>query len=130
MQDVDRADPDVGEPRHEVVDLSRLGERLLDSARDGRGPGRAAHSLVAGPGRPLKQVLMALDAGSRLADHRAPGAASLLVLSGRVTLTWDDRSVVLDRGQWAPIPAAVHGLHAAEPTVVLLTVAAAATDPA
>jgi quercetin dioxygenase-like cupin family protein len=47
---------------------------------------RAALTLVAGAGAPLKQTMLALRSGEHLAEHDAPGAATLQVVRGRVRL--------------------------------------------
>jgi quercetin dioxygenase-like cupin family protein len=85
--------------------------------------GRLARTLSPGAGAPLKQTLLALRAGHRLQDHRAPGQATIEVLAGRVRLTIGDDEVLLDAGSWAPIPDEVHGLVADADCVALLTVA-------
>jgi quercetin dioxygenase-like cupin family protein len=87
--------------------------------------GRLARTLSPGAGAPLKQTLLALRAGHRLQDHRAPGQATIEVLAGRVRLTVHDGETVLETGSWAPIPSRVHGLAADEDSVALLTVASA-----
>lgn len=110
------------------TDLTELGAELLADAR-AQESGRSATSLVAGPGTPLKQVLLALSAGSVLQDHRAPGPATLQVLEGRVALTWDGERQILRAGQWAPIPNAVHGLAAEQDSVAVLTVGLGTMTP-
>jgi quercetin dioxygenase-like cupin family protein len=54
--------------------------------------GRAALTLVPGAGAPLKQTLLALRGGVQLAEHDAPGAATLQVLQGRVRLVTSEES--------------------------------------
>lgn len=106
-----------------AFDLHVAADELLDEARVPSGGGRAARTLTPGDGAPLKQTLLALQAGRQLAEHRAPGAATLMVLRGRATLTWEDQTVALVEGHWAVIPAAAHALRAEEDAVMLLTVA-------
>ena len=48
--------------------------------------GRAPLTLDRGAGAPLKQTLLALRSGAELAEHEAPGAATLQVLGGRLRL--------------------------------------------
>lgn len=111
----------------DVVNLAERGRSLLDTA-DRATSGRAAANLVPGAGRVLTQTLLALTAGSVLADHTAPGSATLHVLEGSGVLTVDDDELELVAGQWVPIPAAVHGVRATEDLVCLLTVARSIPD--
>jgi quercetin dioxygenase-like cupin family protein len=69
----------------------------------------------------LRQTLLALSAGTSLAEHDSPGEATLYVLIGRVRLQaggdcWDGRD-----GDLITIPPARHELHAFEDAAVLLT---------
>lgn len=105
-----------------TLHLPTAAAELLASLAD-QTSGRAARTLTPGAHAPLKQTLLALQAGNRLQDHRAPGQATIEVLVGRVRLTTDAAEVTLDAGHWAPIPDEVHGLVADEDSVALLTVA-------
>jgi hypothetical protein len=66
--------------RAQVLDLATTAVKLLERAA--APAGRAALSLVSGAGAPLKQTLLALRGGVHLAEHNAPGAATLQVLWG------------------------------------------------
>jgi quercetin dioxygenase-like cupin family protein len=103
-----------------LLDLEELGTDLLADARQ-RPAGRAATTLTPGGGE-LKQVVLALAAGHVLQDHRAPGAATLQLLTGCVRLTWGETSQIVRTGDWVAIPDAVHGVTAIEDSVTLLTV--------
>lgn len=87
--------------------------------------GRSALTLKGGGGQTLGQVLLTMNAGSQLADHNNPGEATLLVLSGEVTLAWADgsESARLKAGEYTVIPQAKHRLDAHADSVVLLSVA-------
>ena len=87
--------------------------------------GRAAHTVYGGHQHTLRQTLVALTAGTSLADHDSPGEATLQVLQGRVELTAPNTSWDGTTGDHLVIPASRHGLHAVEDSVVLLTVAKA-----
>lgn len=105
------------------VDLLDHGRQLLTTA--GSAPsGRAARNLVPGAGQPLTQTLMALASDVVLADHDAPGPATLQVLQGKGVLTVDGDDCVVEAGQWVRIPETPHGLRAVTDLVCLLTVAA------
>jgi quercetin dioxygenase-like cupin family protein len=102
--------------------LDALAREQLEAARGGSA-GRASATVFGGHEHTLRQTLIALLAGSELAEHASPGDATLQVLAGRVRLRsgedeWHGRS-----GDLLIIPSARHSLHAAEDAVVLLTVA-------
>ena len=85
--------------------------------------GRSATTVYGGHEHTLRQTLLALTAGTSLADHESPGEATLLVLRGRVRLAagdaeWEGRS-----GDLVAIPPARHSLLALEDAAVVLTVA-------
>ncbi|MBT3154727.1 cupin domain-containing protein [Streptomyces sp. CHD11] len=85
--------------------------------------GRSATTVYGGHEHTLRQTLLALTAGTGLAEHENPGEATLLVLRGRVRLTsgdteWEGRS-----GDLIAIPPARHALEALEDAAVILTVA-------
>lgn len=108
------------------VNLPVLGEDLLVKAHTARS-GRAAET-VRGHGDRLRQTVIALTAGTELADHDSPEAATLQVIIGRVRLTVpepgdDQAELSLRAGDLADIPPVRHGLHAESDAVVLLTVA-------
>ncbi|MCZ4509307.1 cupin domain-containing protein [Streptomyces sp. ActVer] len=106
----------------EVTNLAAMGEQLLADARSATSgtSGRAARTVVALPG--LRVTLIALASGSELAEHEAPGSATLTCLTGRVTLSTTDRTWALGEGDIVAIPDQRHGLTAETDAVVLLTV--------
>ena len=76
--------------------LDALAREPLEAAR-ATTSGRAARTVYGGHEHVLRQTLIALRAGRRLAEHDNPGEATLHVLSGRVRLvsstdSWDGRS--------------------------------------
>ncbi|WP_425394180.1 cupin domain-containing protein [Actinomadura oligospora] len=101
--------------------LTALAREHLGRAREASS-GRSAETVHGGHERQLRQTLIALRAGARLADHENPGDATLHVLSGRVRLvagkdSWDGAP-----GDLLIIPDATHSLDAEEDSAVLLTV--------
>ena len=91
-------------------------------AAAGAASGRSAETVYGGHERVLRQTLIALTAGSTMAEHQSPGDATLLVV-GRIRLSsgseaWEGRP-----GDLIVIPPARHALEALEDSVVLLTVA-------
>ena len=94
-------------------------------AAAGAASGRSAETVYGGHERVLRQTLMALTAGSTMAEHESPGDATLLVVAGRIRLSsggeaWEGR-----QGDLIAIPPARHTLEALEDSAVLLTVAKA-----
>lgn len=72
-----------------MANLNELVESHLEAARTEE-RGRSAE-LVAQDG-PLRQSVIALRDGVRLAEHNSPPAASLQVLKGKVRVDLDDKS--------------------------------------
>ncbi|WP_326651375.1 MULTISPECIES: cupin domain-containing protein [unclassified Streptomyces] len=106
----------------EITNLPAMGEELLADARSANSgsSGRTARTVVALPG--LRVTLIALAAGSELAEHEAPDAATLTCLTGRVTLRATDRTWRLGQGDIVAIPDQRHSLTAETDATVLLTV--------
>lgn len=98
--------------------VARQHLRMAATARSGR----SAETVYGGHQQVLRQTLMALTAGTTMAEHESPGEATLLVVLGRVELSagedrWEGRS-----GDLIVIPPARHSLAALEDSAVLLTV--------
>ncbi len=106
--------------RDEVVTLAEVAVRLLEAAH-AHDSHRAAETIRSGPS--MRATVIALTAGSELAEHASPPAATLQVIVGRARLqstgqTWD-----VSEGEIVAIPAERHALSAVTDAVVLLTVA-------
>lgn len=85
--------------------------------------GRSAHTAFGGHEHALRQTLIALTAGSSLAEHESPGDATVHVLIGRVKLVGPNTSWEGSPGDLLVVPPARHSLEAIEASAVLLTVA-------
>lgn len=83
--------------------------------------GRAAHKLSGGPDSHLTQTVIAMSAGTTLAEHENPGEATLIVLEGAVRLQAGDESWEGRNGDLLPIPDARHSVEALLDSAVLLT---------
>lgn len=102
------------------LNLKTLGREQLAKAA-GSTAGRSATTAYGARG--LRQTVLALRAGSALAEHDSPGVATLLVLHGRVELVSGDEARVGEQDDLLVIPPARHSLRALDDAVVLLTVA-------
>ena len=96
-----------------------LGSQAATSAN-----GRSARTVYGGHEATLRQTVIAMTAGTHLAEHENPGDATVQVISGRFRLesgtdTWEGR-----QGDLLRIPRARHALHCLEDGAVLLSAAA------
>lgn len=96
-------------------------EHLMKAASESSG--RSAETVYGGHERVLRQTLIALTAGTVMAEHESPGDATLLVVVGRVRLSAGEESWEGRTGDLIAIPSARHALEAIEDSAVLLTVA-------
>jgi quercetin dioxygenase-like cupin family protein len=103
--------------------LDTLANELLTAARGARS-GRSAHTLFGRHEHKLRQTVIALIAGQRLAEHNSPGEATLQVLRGRAQLTTPTQQWTGQAGDHV-ISLERHELLAVEDTAVLLTVVSA-----
>ncbi|UYM05286.1 cupin domain-containing protein [Solicola gregarius] len=95
--------------------------RELRTTAQGAHSGRAAHKLTGGPDSHLTQTVIAMTAGTTLAEHENPGEATLLVLEGAVRLEAGDESWEGRNGDLLSVPDARHSLDALLDSAVLLT---------
>ncbi len=108
---------------HEKIAASNLeviSHELLAEAGTSRGAARAARTVIARHG--LRATVIALQNGHQLAQHDSPGAATLLVLEGRVLLRAANREWRLSANDIVAVPPQRHSLLAETDAVVLLTV--------
>ncbi|MFC0864023.1 cupin domain-containing protein [Sphaerimonospora cavernae] len=85
--------------------------------------GRSAETIFGGREHMLRQTLVTLTAGTKLAEHESPGEATLLVLHGRLRLNAGDESEEGRAGDLLVIPPVRHSVEALDDTGFLLTVA-------
>lgn len=110
-----------------VISISELASEQLDTARS-VDSGRST-SLLVGRGQQLKQVLLALASGHRVADHENPGQATLQVLRGEVTLSSGADEWTCSAGDFVAIPPSRHRLDALSDSVVILTMVDSPIEP-
>jgi len=85
--------------------------------------GRAAETVYGGHEKRLRQTVVAMRAGARLAEHSNPGEATVLVINGRLRLTAGETSWQGREGDFLVVPDAPHAVEALTDTAFLLTVA-------
>jgi quercetin dioxygenase-like cupin family protein len=106
----------------EKMSLTALArEQLAGAAR--ASSGRSARTVYGGHEHVLRQTVIALQAGQKLAEHDNPGEATVQVLHGRIRLTSGDNAWEGFTGDLIIVPDARHELEAIEASTVLLTVA-------
>ncbi len=110
------------------MSLEALAREQLDHARSSTS-GSSASTVHGGHAAMLRHTLIALAAGTTLAEHRNAGEATVLVLTGRVRLgagevSWDGRA-----GDLLVVSPHRHDLTAVEDAAVLLTVAVPSSAP-
>jgi quercetin dioxygenase-like cupin family protein len=104
------------------MSLQALAREQLERAA-ASSSGRSARTVWGGHERVLRQTLIAMTAGSTLAEHENPGEATIQVISGRVSLDADGNRWEGRQGDLLFVPPHRHSVIAVESAVILLTVA-------
>jgi quercetin dioxygenase-like cupin family protein len=84
--------------------------------------GRASRSISGGHDQRLRTTVIALTAGSSLAEHNGPEEATLQVIVGEVVLESPNVSWQLRSGDFLALPHDAHSLRAITDAAILLTV--------
>ena len=89
----------------------------------GASSGRSSQTVYGGHSRKLRQTVVALAAGNKLAEHDLSGESTVLVLSGKLELISGEKTWKGSTGDLLVIPDARHSVEALEDVSFLLNVA-------
>ena len=104
------------------ISLDALARQQMELALTAGG-GHTAETVFGGHEKVLRQTVVAMIAGARLAEHENPGEATVLVLNGRLRLSAADLSWDAAQGDLLIVPDSRHSIEASEDCAFLLTVA-------
>ncbi|MDV7240678.1 MULTISPECIES: cupin domain-containing protein [Rhodococcus] len=102
--------------------LTALARQQLKLA-GGTSSGRSSQTVYGGHRRSLRQTVVALTAGQKMAEHESPGEGTLFILSGKLTLVSGEDSWKGSSGDFLVLPSDRHSVEALEDVAFLLTVA-------
>lgn len=97
-----------------------LSARTREALRQARSADNGRHAEVLVHDGPLRQSLIALRAGTVLAEHNSPPAASLYLVVGSVRVT-GTHTEDWTEGEVKPLTHARHSVEAVEDSVFVLT---------
>lgn len=97
--------------------------RELAEKASGLKSGRASDTIYGGHHRRLRQTVVALRAGAKMAEHDSPGEATLLVISGRLWLQAGENRWFGREWGYLIVPSAPHSVEAETDATFVLTVA-------
>lgn len=84
--------------------------------------GRASRSISGGHDLRLRSTVIALTAGTTLAEHSSPSEATLQVIVGEIVLESANVNWKLRSGDFLDLPPESHSLRAVTNAAILLTV--------
>ena len=112
----------------ETFSLTAAAGQQMRLARDSHS-GRAARTIIGGSRSSLRHTVVALTAGTTLAEHENPGEATIIVLDGRVRLVAAEADRCGRDGDLLVVPQSRHSVQALTDATVLLTVAESSRKP-
>ena len=104
----------------EPVVLADVAEQLVADL-PGHASGRTARTVLSG--HVLRAAVIALADGTELGEHDSPRGASLLCITGSVTVRSGQQEWRVEPGQLVAVPPTRHSVEAHGDSTILLTVA-------
>ncbi len=104
--------------RAQLLDLEAVADRLFQELPGSR---RKTETIAREAG--VSVVVMAMEAGDEIKQHLAPGAVTVHVLRGHISLNADDADFDLRPAQVVFLqPSTPHSVRAVEQSVIVLTI--------
>ncbi|MEO8541377.1 MAG: hypothetical protein ABI577_16665 [bacterium] len=111
-------------PQHapaQLLDLDEIADRLLREL-----PGHRRKTETVAREGSVSLVVMAMEAGDEIKQHLAPGAVSVQLLRGHISLNAENKDFDLRPSQLVFLqPSIPHSVRAAEQSVIVLTITGA-----
>jgi quercetin dioxygenase-like cupin family protein len=100
--------------------MAALSDAIISAIDQARKAENGRHAELLIHDGPLRQTVIALQQGVRLAEHNSPPAASVQVIRGRVKVTGEE-PVVVETGFVEALTHHRHSIEALDDSVFLLT---------
>lgn len=111
---------DLNTPLTKAFPFMSMAENLMEEAEFATS-GRA--SLTLARGDELTLVLIVMKAETTLAEHPAPAAAVVIILSGKIIFTTSGDKITLEQGEGVTFTGDVlHSVHASEDSAFLVAI--------
>jgi quercetin dioxygenase-like cupin family protein len=102
------------------ISLAAVARQQLDRAA-AAGSGHTAATVYGGHEKALRQTVIGMSQGARLAEHESPGEATIQVLHGRVRMIAGEHSWEARTADLLIVPDSRHSLEALQDSAVVLT---------
>ncbi|WP_394285679.1 cupin [Corynebacterium sp.] len=107
--------------------MKNLEKKITQALENARADERGRYAKVVVSDGPLRQTVLALVKGGQLAEHNSPPAASLLLFTGRLTVTAQEDTEIT-AGELVELTHFRHSVTAQEDSVFLLTTVTSQPD--
>ena len=107
--------------------MKNLEKKITQALENARADERGRYAKVVVSDGPLRQTVLALVKGGQLAEHNSPPAASLLLFTGRLTVTAQEDTEIT-AGELVELTHFRHSVTSQEDSVFLLTTVTSQPD--